>query len=524
MKRQHTAASQRAARYAESLARSAASGEITPFHLLAALAAEESHAAEILSDHGLTSKVIEESPESNPPAKHETVIYAQSLLADEADIAASRAYAEVWLEAFKQAALGGRYSEVGSEHLLFGLCVVSSPAAELMQRFGLDATTITAKLPETHDTLGEPIPVDFSLDATASPSEEIIQTLRILDAAANRAREGLRVVEDYTRFALDDTHLTNLTKNARHTLSQILEIVADKHGPAALIAARDTPGDVGTDISTAAEAHRETTVDVVRANAKRVQEAARTLEEYGKILSPEMATQLEAWRYSLYTLEKAVLRTLAGRHRLEGRCFYLLVTSSLCQLYIEQVIRGALEGGVDIVQLREKEMSDRDLLSLAKRVRGWTRDAEALFIMNDRPDLALLAEADGVHVGQDELSVRDARRIVGPERLVGVSTHSIEQARQAVLDGADYIGVGPVFLSGTKNFSTDEIAGLRFVGEVAGEITLPWYAIGGISDANIEQITTAGAQRVAVSGCVCNAKEVRQTARKLRNHLDQITT
>jgi thiamine-phosphate pyrophosphorylase len=169
-------------------------------------------------------------------------------------------------------------------------------------------------------------------------------------------------------------------------------------------------------------------------------------------------------------------------------------------------------------------MTDRDLLSLAKRVRGWTREAGALFIMNDRPDLALLAGADGVHVGQDELSVSDARKIVGPDRLVGVSTHSIEQARRAVLDGADYLGVGPTYPSGTKNFTTDEIAGLRFVQEVAAEITLPWFAIGGISAENIEQITATGAQRIAVSGCVCNTQDVRQAARQLRNHLDQIAT
>jgi thiamine-phosphate pyrophosphorylase len=527
MQKQHTAAAERAAQHAKSLAHSDHVGEITPCHILAALAAEESHAAQILSEHGLTSEVIDQELTASLAIEQESIPPKPSFEVAEtgrADIAESRAYTEVWLEAFRQAALGGRYAAVGSEHLLFGLCAVNSPAAELLQRFGLDAATIVAKWSDTQEALGEPIPVDFSLDTTNSPSEETTQTLRILDAAANRAREGLRVVEDYTRFALDDTHLTNLLKDARHALSQILQTVADRHGPSALVASRDTTGDVGTNISTEAETHRETATDVVRANAKRVQEAARTLEEYGKVVSPNMAIQLEAWRYNLYTIEKAVLTTLASRHRLEDRCLYLLVTASLCQLDIEQVVRGALEGGVDVVQLREKEMTDRDLLSLAKRVRGWTREAGALFIMNDRPDLALLAGADGVHVGQDELSVSDARKIVGPDRLVGVSTHSIEQARRAVLDGADYLGVGPTYPSGTKNFTTDEIAGLRFVQEVAAEITLPWFAIGGISAENIEQITATGAQRIAVSGCVCNTQDVRQAARQLRNHLDQIAT
>ena len=123
--------------------------------------------------------------------------------------------------------------------------------------------------------------------------------------------------------------------------------------------------------------------------------------------------------------------------------------------------------------------------------------------MNDRPDLAVLAEADGVHIGQDELSVREARRIVGPHRLVGVSTHTIEQARQAVLDGADYLGVGPCFATSTKSFN--QLAGLDFVRQVAAEITLPWFAIGGISPANITAVRAAGASRVAVSSAICSS-------------------
>src|SRR5207244_2916050 len=125
-------------------------------------------------------------------------------------------------------------------------------------------------------------------------------------------------------------------------------------------------------------------------------------------------------------------------------------------------------------------------VSWGRYVREWTSAAGALFIMNDRPDLAVLTEADGVHVGQEELTVRDARRIVGPNKLVGVSTHSIEQARAAVLDGADYIGVGPVFSSGTKSFGA--LAGLEFVRQVSAEISLPAFAIGGIDAQNVEQV------------------------------------
>ena len=136
-----------------------------------------------------------------------------------------------------------------------------------------------------------------------------------------------------------------------------------------------------------------------------------------------------------------------------------------------------------------------------------------MFVMNDRPDLAVLADADGVHVGQEELSVKDARTIVGADRLVGVSTHSIEQARQAVLDGADYIGVGPVFPSGTKQF--DRLAGLELVRAVAAEVRLPAFAIGGITADNLPLVREAGLGRVAVSGAVASAADPGAAARRL---------
>src|SRR5690606_15435055 len=133
----------------------------------------------------------------------------------------------------------------------------------------------------------------------------------------------------------------------------------------------------------------------------------------------------------------------------------------------EQRVEAIVAAGAHVVQLRDKQWSDRELIDRARRLRQITR-GRALFIMNDRPDLAVLADADGVHVGQEELSVKDARTIVGPRRLVGVSTHTLAQARQAVLDGASYIGCGPTFPSGTKSF--EQLAGLDFLRAVAAEI------------------------------------------------------
>ena len=258
---------------------------------------------------------------------------------------------------------------------------------------------------------------------------------------------------------------------------------------------------------------------MVRASFKRTQEALRTLEEYGKLVNPgsgdalTFAQRIEQLRYRLYTLEKGLLRTVAANDRLRGIHLYLLATSELCTNGLESTIRSALSAGVRIVQLREKKLADRELLALARSVRRWTAEADALFIVNDRPDLAVLANADGVHVGQEELTVRDARQIVGTNRLVGVSTHSIEQARQAVMDGADYLGVGPTFPSSTKAFN--QFAGLEFVQQVASEIAIPWFAIGGLNQGIIAAVQAAGAKRIAVSGVICGATAPFQVAADL---------
>jgi thiamine-phosphate pyrophosphorylase len=179
-----------------------------------------------------------------------------------------------------------------------------------------------------------------------------------------------------------------------------------------------------------------------------------------------------------------------------------------------QLVEQLIQGGVDVLQLRDKAIPDRELLERAHALREMTRRHHVLFIMNDRADLAALAHADGVHLGQSEIAVKDARVIVGLQALVGVSTHNIEQARQAVLDGANYLGCGPTFPSATKEFA--EFPGLQFLRQVNQEIRLPAFAIGGIGPANVEQVCATGFSRVAVSHSVVNAADPAQTARRLR--------
>ena len=340
------------------------------------------------------------------------------------------------------------------------------------------------------------------------PTDQIA-ALRILDAAANRAGEGLRVVEDYLRFALDDSHLTGECKRLRHDLMAVLSAIPsrDRH------AARETIRDVGTEVSTSAEGVRANPAAVAAASFKRTEQALRSLEEYAKVVAPDLAGRFERLRYAVYTLERAADLTRDSLERLASVRLYVLIDGCETPDAFAVLARSLIAAGVQALQLRDKRLGDRELLARARLLRELANGTNTLSIMNDRTDLAQLSQADGVHVGQEEVSVKDARSIVGPHALVGVSTHSLEQARQAVLDGANYIGVGPTFPSGTKSF--ERFTGVELLRAVASEIRLPAFAIGGVSSKNVAEVIASGCSRIAVSGGVLKQSDPAKAAREL---------
>jgi thiamine-phosphate pyrophosphorylase len=391
---------------------------------------------------------------------------------------------------------------ITGEYLLLGLVRSNDPFHEPLRRAGVRIERIveTVELP--------PIAVGIPLDIR-DPAD-VVSAARAVDANANRAREALRVLDDYVRFVLDDATLTEELKNLRHEFAALIGQLP----PSLLDESRDTLHDVGTGITSPGEMVRQSPADVARVNFKRLQEALRSLEEFGKVLAPQLVAGLEAIRYRAYTVERAVGLGVDARARLENAKLYVLLTGANCAASLDWTIQQAAAGGVDVFQLREKTLSDRDLLDRARNVRRWTRQTGTLFIVNDRPDIARLAEADGVHLGQDDMSVKDARQILGPGPLIGVSTHTVEQVRNAVRDGASYIGVGPTFASGTKEFG--QLAGLEFVRQATALTTLPAFVIGGVNADNIADAVAAGARRVAVSAAICQADEPAPIAARLR--------
>ena len=425
---------------------------------------------------------------------------------------------------------------LATEHVLLGLAASEGEVAQWLRARGIDPDALEAEIQHRSGFGPEPLPIEptsaapldvpetptateppsapptchqeVAPDVTQPPCERV-HVMRVIDAAANRGLEGLRVVEDYVRFVLDDRHLTAHVKHLRHGLAAALATVSMP----SRLAARETLSDVGTGLATPSEQSRQGLAQVVAANFARLQQALRSLEEFGKLLDPEMAEKVKQLRYQTYTLHRAVQITASSLERLQNARLYVLIDGAPSQDAFAQRVRPLIEAGVHMLQLRDKRLDDRALLARARLLRGLTAGTGTLCIMNDRPDLATLAGADGVHLGQEDLAVKQARLIVGPDALIGVSTHSIEQARQAVLEGANYLGVGPVFPSGTKHF--EEFPGLGLLRAVAAEIRLPAFAIGGIDSQNVAQVRAAGFGRIAVSGAIQTAPDPAAAARQL---------
>jgi len=198
--------------------------------------------------------------------------------------------------------------------------------------------------------------------------------------------------------------------------------------------------------------------------------------------------------------------------RLAAARLYVVTTAAHTPARVEDVVSAACAGGAGVVQLRRKGDDGLATLRLAERCRRITADAGVLFIVNDRLDVAMACDADGVHLGQDDLPVEVAHRL-WPGRIVGRSTHSADQALMAERGGADYIGVGPVYATPTK--PGREAVGLDVVAEVARAVRIPWFAIGGIDSTTVDAVVAAGAQRIAAVRAVGDATDVEAATRAL---------
>ena len=328
---------------------------------------------------------------------------------------------------------------------------------------------------------------------------------RLIDANLDRAREGLRVVEDWCRFGLERDDLVVRLKDWRQRLGRLHRSTYKQ--------ARSTATDPGAGLSHPAQLERHTPQAVVAANCGRVQEALRVLEEYGRSIDPSLASEAAAIRYGLYDLEVSCLNASVGneRRRTLNECRLCLITTP-CPDLIDRV-KQSLTAGVTMVQYRCKSGNDRERLHEAKALRMLCANHGALFVINDRIDLALAVDADGVHLGQDDLPTDVARGLIGEARLLGRSTHTLDDVRRADAEACDYLGLGPVHSTAVK---PDKPAiGPERLGAAQTLTHLPVFAIGGIDLDNITTLLDAGCRRVAVISAIMAAEKPERATEQL---------
>ncbi len=334
-----------------------------------------------------------------------------------------------------------------------------------------------------------------------------MKRFRILDANINRACEGIRVLEDISRFNFEDTVSTNELREMRHRVRKLFLSMDHK-----LLSARDSKKDIGKTISSNSDLDKKENIkNLIFGNFKRVNEALRTIEEISKIIGEyNISKEIENLRFSSYEIEKTMSKNFKkiipkGIYGITGEKFANGRSNIDC-------VKSMIDSGIKIIQYREKEKSIKEKIAEIIEVRELCRENDVTFIVNDHVDIAILVDADGVHVGQDDMDISHVRKLIGENKIIGKSTHCLNHAKKAVLDGADYIGVGPIFKTTTKE---KDPVGLEYLEEVVKNIDLPFVAIGGIKESNIEEVKKLGAASICLVSEIVGAENIVEKIKKL---------
>ncbi|MGL1894242.1 MAG: thiamine phosphate synthase [Spirochaetaceae bacterium] len=343
--------------------------------------------------------------------------------------------------------------------------------------------------------------------------------MRIIDSNINRVCEGFRVLEDIFRFNYNNFNLSKDLKMLRHKVRDSL-----KSNDTNLLEHRDVNSDLGPKVTKSLNLNRDKSIiSIVCGNFKRIQEGLRTLEELTKTIYDIVDYSIyELIRYQVYNLEKKAISFLSRSH------FTLPPLYAITYHEVSQgrsnieVVREIIKSGIKLIQYREKKLSFLVKYKECLEIRQMTRKAGVCFIVNDHIDIAKLVDADGVHLGQDDLPINVVRNLIGINKIIGLSTHSQEQAIKAVKDGVDYIGVGPIFSTQTKENVCDPV-GYSYLEWVEKNIDIPYVVIGGIKESNIKEILNRGAKSIALVSEITGNKNIPNKVQKLNNILKEYT-
>lgn len=340
----------------------------------------------------------------------------------------------------------------------------------------------------------------------------LLNTYRILDANLNRVSEGFRVLEDISRFIYNDMETTEKLRNLRHRTRKSF---FNKE----LISNRDSVNDVGHVISISNTLDAKDSIDdLVIANFKRVQEGLRSIEECLKIIGNYMESkQYEDIRYSSYIIEKNFCRRNITLFDTE---LYGIIGEEFSKGRSNvEVVKEMVSAGVKIIQYREKTKSKLTKYKECTAIQKIIRNRDIAFIINDDVDIAVSVGATGVHLGQEDMPIEGVRRIVG-DMLIGMSTHNSQQAQLAVEEGADYIGVGPIFPTTTKK-NPEASDGLSYLKWVSENINIPYVAIGGIKETNILEVKNNGGKCFALISEIISAPSITEKINSIRKIINE---
>jgi thiamine-phosphate pyrophosphorylase len=342
---------------------------------------------------------------------------------------------------------------------------------------------------------------------------------RIIDANLNRTAEGLRTLEDIARYVLDDALLSQQLKDLRHNLVRGA-LVSNLE----LLRSRDSTGDVGAGLTAAGEEPLKDLPVIAVANSRRVQESLRVLEEMTKLpgTSPWLESEnFKRARFQVYSIEQRLVSLLVRQKKLRliSGLYVLLDTQALKGRNHLAAAREIIDAGVKAIQLRDKCSPKKAVLAVAKDLQALCTQSGVVFIVNDYLDVALAVDADGLHVGQDDLPCREARRLLPADKVLGCSVSGPEEAVEAQADGADYLGVGCLFPTSSKE--TTQAVGLDCLSRTRRAVTIPIVAIGGITLENAGEVMQAGADAISVISAVLGAPDMGLAARQIMKKVEK---
>lgn len=341
--------------------------------------------------------------------------------------------------------------------------------------------------------------------------------LNLIDSNIDRAREGLRVIEDVSRYIFKDKKQMFALKHLRHSITQTIK--QSSVSISELIIAREKRHDIGEKIFTKSERSRKNLDELLFANFQRTEESFRVLEETFKLFDVRTAQKFKSLRFKAYELEEQLLNEIEKQKRMQffnkEKLYFVLTANKKDYLNIAKKV---LKAGIKLIQFRPKNLNDKEAILIGRKLRLLARKNNALLLIDNRVDLCVLLDADGVHLGQKDMPVSDARKIIGYSKIIGKSTHSLKQALKAEKEKPDYLSLGPIFKTNSVPYKT---IGLKVIKEVTRKVRTPIVCIGGIKKENLNKVIFAGAKKIAVISAITEAKNQGKAARELLLELNK---